>query len=567
MQTQTDAELLHEYARSGSEAAFAEIVRRYADFVYSAALRQTSDAELARDVAQVVFVDLARKARALHPNTLLIGWLCRAARLAAIDQLRRQHRRLHRERQAMKLADSPTEIPDDWSAVRPVLDEALAELGEEDRNALLLRFFKNESLASVGVTLGVSEDAAQKRVSRALTKLREILVGRGVRTSAAALGVALTANGIQAAPTGFAASLTAGALASVSAASSSIPLLNNLLALNHMKTAIMALALTGGVAGLTALQLKTRHQLETAQATIQQQNEAVQQLQAVKDQLAAQAAELERTRAEAQEAVRLRGEIASLRRAQAQAPAPAVATAAQPSAAAVTNSVLPNIQLAGKFFLLPTDDLKALQVAWTGTPDGTAMAVLSHDQFQTISQALDGANDVKFVGAPTVVTLAGMEARLTGVGGSTLASASGSGALLLPGRQAVVAERGLVSETTNNPGPTLSVLMHPTESSSTFDMDLTAGFSQWVDRSAEQDGSQKELQSTQSKTRLALILGQTVVLAKELPNTGLTEADSAIPGPKSLLMFVTPSNFHFATRLTAIIKRAPTNESVSPAEQ
>jgi DNA-directed RNA polymerase specialized sigma24 family protein len=91
-------------------------------------------------------------------------------------------------------------------AVRPVLDEAIASLGDEDRNALLLRFFQNESLTSVGAKLGVSEDAAQKRVSRALGKLRELLAGRGINTTAAALSVVLTANGVQAAPAGFAAS-------------------------------------------------------------------------------------------------------------------------------------------------------------------------------------------------------------------------------------------------------------------------------------------------------------------------------------------------------------------------
>ncbi len=226
MQTKTDAELLHEYVVNKSEAAFGEIVRRYADFVYSAALRQVGNGEHARDVAQTVFADLARKAGSLAKGTVLIGWLCNGARLAALEQIRADQRRLQRERQSMDLLHSTSEPADDWSAVRPVLDEILAHLGNEDRDALLLRFFKNESLATVGATLGISEDAAQKRVSRALGKLREFLAERDINTTASALSAALIANGVQAAPSGFAASLAAGALkTAVATNNSTVPLL------------------------------------------------------------------------------------------------------------------------------------------------------------------------------------------------------------------------------------------------------------------------------------------------------------------------------------------------------
>ena len=143
MQNWNDTELLRDYAATKSEAAFGEIVRRYADFVYSAALRQTGNVELARDIAQTVFVDLARKAGSLRANTVLIGWLCQGARLAALEQLRKDQRRLHRERQAMDLLNYTPDAPNDWQAVQPALDEAIASLGHEDRDALLLRFFKN----------------------------------------------------------------------------------------------------------------------------------------------------------------------------------------------------------------------------------------------------------------------------------------------------------------------------------------------------------------------------------------------------------------------------------------
>jgi RNA polymerase sigma factor (sigma-70 family) len=162
MQTKSDTELLRDYAGNQSEAAFGEIVRRYADLVYSAALRQVGVAEQARDVAQTVFADLARKAGSLRANTLLIGWLYRGARLAALEELRNDRRRLERERQAMDLLNSSPEIPHDWGAVHLVLDEAIAHLSTEERDALLLRFFQNKSLAAIGGTLGVSEDAAHE---------------------------------------------------------------------------------------------------------------------------------------------------------------------------------------------------------------------------------------------------------------------------------------------------------------------------------------------------------------------------------------------------------------------
>ena len=128
MQTRTDAELLREYAVHRSEAAFGEIVRRYADFVYSAARRQMDDPEHARDVAQIVFTDFARKAASLRADTVLIGWLCQAARLAALEQLRGDRRRTQRERHAMELHEGVPETPDDWQTVRPVLDEAIGRL-------------------------------------------------------------------------------------------------------------------------------------------------------------------------------------------------------------------------------------------------------------------------------------------------------------------------------------------------------------------------------------------------------------------------------------------------------
>lgn len=223
MQNKSDAQLLGEYAAQGSEPAFAEVVARHTDLVYSAALRQTGSPELAREIAQGVFTDLARKAPALtgtlSPDASLAGWLFRGTRFAGLKLFRDDHRRRTRERQFMEHLDPAPDTVLDWERIAPVLDEAMAELGDTDREAVLLRYFKNQDFRAVGFALGVSDAAAQKRVSRAVERLREFLAKRGVTVGASGLVVVISANAVQAAPVGLAGTLsTAAVLAGTTAA-------------------------------------------------------------------------------------------------------------------------------------------------------------------------------------------------------------------------------------------------------------------------------------------------------------------------------------------------------------
>lgn len=181
----TDAQWLREFAATGSEAAFTGLVNRHAGVVHAAAMRQTGNPQLAEEITQAVFVLLARKAPSLSTQTVLIGWLLRATRYAASDLMRSERRRMERETSAYQMneypgSSSPDETRSLWGRVSPVLDGCLARLREADRNALLLRFFQDQSLAEVGAALGVAEDAARKRVSRALDALRAELQRRGV---------------------------------------------------------------------------------------------------------------------------------------------------------------------------------------------------------------------------------------------------------------------------------------------------------------------------------------------------------------------------------------------------
>ena len=225
MQSTSDVQLLRAYAAEGSEAAFAELVRRHADLVYSAALRQVDSPDLARDVTQAVFTDLGRKAAplaaSLPEEATLIGWLHRGARYEALSLRRDEHRRRQRELHAMAHLDDTSDPPVDWDALRPCLDEALDELEPADRDALLLRYFENRDLRTVGAALGVSDDAAQKRVARAVDKLRSLLARRGVKTSAAGLAAVISAQAVQAAPTALTTALLSLSAAGVATTATS----------------------------------------------------------------------------------------------------------------------------------------------------------------------------------------------------------------------------------------------------------------------------------------------------------------------------------------------------------
>ncbi len=218
--TPSDWELLQEYAAAGSEEAFSALVHRHLNLVYAVAFRYCSDAGTAEEVANNVFSMLARKAHTLSRDIVVAGWLFKTARYAAANARNFQSRRRRWEEEAAgadpslfqaSLAGAEGEVAKAWEIIAEQLDEAVAKLSEPDRNAILLRFYESKTLREIGAELGMSEEAARKRTTRALDKLRKSMAGRGVACSAATLALALATYPAQSAPAGMAAMIAQGA--------------------------------------------------------------------------------------------------------------------------------------------------------------------------------------------------------------------------------------------------------------------------------------------------------------------------------------------------------------------
>jgi uncharacterized protein (TIGR03435 family) len=210
-----DLKLLREYTRNHSEEAFATLVSRHVNLVYSIALRQLCDPHLAEEITQAVFIILARKASSLGEDTILSGWLCRTARYASANALKIQRRRYRREQEAhmQNILNQPEPEAGLWEQIAPLLDGALKHLGQSDHDAVVMRFLENKSFAEVGAALGASEYAAKMRVNRALEKLRKFFDQHGVNSTATALAGTLSTHSVQPAPLTLAGIATAAALA------------------------------------------------------------------------------------------------------------------------------------------------------------------------------------------------------------------------------------------------------------------------------------------------------------------------------------------------------------------
>jgi RNA polymerase sigma factor (sigma-70 family) len=242
-----DDELFRTFLTTGEESPFAELVRRHLGLVHSAAMRITCQPGLAEEVSQLVFIKLARVRSPLAAGLSIVTWLHRTTRSTAIDLVRAETRRRKREKTAASLAMDPTLIP--WDEISPILDDVINKLAEDERHAVLCRFFESQSHADLARSLGLSQDAARMRVNRALEKIRTMLEKKGITTTASALAVALPSHVFAAPPTGLALTVASTALASLTP---SLPIITIGIVTMTKKTAITITALLIASAGTAA---------------------------------------------------------------------------------------------------------------------------------------------------------------------------------------------------------------------------------------------------------------------------------------------------------------------------
>jgi RNA polymerase sigma factor (sigma-70 family) len=323
------------------------LVARYIDLVYSTALRKVSgDAHLAQDVTQMVFLQLVRKARRIPRNVPLGGWLHGATCNVAATVRRTERRRQKREEEALQMNALQNDSAGRLEQVAPILDDAISQLPNEDRVAILLRFFERRDFRSIGSALGSTEDAARMRVNRALQKLELILKRRGASISAAALGAALTAEAVAAAPAGLAASVAGSALAGVAAAGGIASSAFTIMVMSKLKLGIISAVVIGGLVVSLVVQHQSLARLREDNRSLQQQ---VEELRDAKNQLAQVAVdqdELAKRRRDQSELLRLRAEVTTLRKAtQAATLQPLPAAPLSPGASAAPDTVLRVIRL------------------------------------------------------------------------------------------------------------------------------------------------------------------------------------------------------------------------------
>lgn len=331
MSMTTDGELLGRYSEENSEESFGELVRRHVDLVYSAALRQVNgNAPLAQDIAQAVFSDLARKARTLQNRSTLAGWLYTSTHHAAANAIRSEQRRQTHEQEAhamQELLRNPgPEL--DWESFRPLLDDAMQQLNEGDREVILLRYFQNRTYPDIGEQMGVGENGARMRAERALEKLRRVLSQRGLTTTGA-VATMLSTHAVIAAPAGLAGTITttatlAGSAAVAAATTSTTTIAAKTITMTTLSKALSAVVIAASVgtavyASRRASRLSNENQvLKQQQTALASQVQGLQQQQGeASNRLTSLAEENQRLTSEqnTSELLKLRSQVTALRQA------------------------------------------------------------------------------------------------------------------------------------------------------------------------------------------------------------------------------------------------------------
>lgn len=393
----SDLELLRQFAHEHSQDAFTEIVQRHVNLVYSAALRQVRSPQLAEEVSQSVFSDLARNADKINltAGSPLTAWLYAVTRRTAIDVVRKESRRQLREQIAMEM-QSMNATANDWLQIAPLLDEAMAALDETDRTAILLRYFENKNLRDVGNAMNISDDAAQKRVSRAIERLREFFSKQKVTVGATGLVALISANAVQSAPVGLAAAI----LAATSGITATVGM--------TMIHKILIVGLTAVAIGSGIYSFHLQKQITALQQQQTLLNQQIAQLSRERDdatnQLAAVQQENDRVQKNENELLRLRGEATHLRRQLELAGKNRTVDAARLDSN--TNPPPPQIHIKARFLMVSKDALPGI-----GGSAGLN-GILTSDIASNTLKYLKARDGVEVLAEPEVVTLSGRQAQM-----------------------------------------------------------------------------------------------------------------------------------------------------------
>jgi RNA polymerase sigma factor (sigma-70 family) len=386
----SDLDLLRQFARENSQDAFTEIVRRKLDLVYSAALRQVRAPQLAEEIAQSVFADLARNANKLKSDTTLTAWLYSVTRRTAIDVIRKESRRQLREQIAVEM-NNMNATANEWTQIAPLLDET-------DRTAVLLRYFENKNLREVGESLRISDDAAQKRVSRAVERLREFFSKQKITIGTSGIVVFISANAVQSGPIGLAATI-----------STAIALTTTTIGM----TMIHKILITGMAAAAIGSGIYSVHLQKQIGALQQEQtmlNQQITQLSSERDdaknQLAALQQENEQLRGNENELLKLRGEVGVLRRQRDDLAGKNQVL--QNANVATTDSIAnpPQIHIKARFLTMPKDVLAGMGGATSFT------GILTSENASNILQEVELHNGVKILAEPEMVTISGRQTQM-----------------------------------------------------------------------------------------------------------------------------------------------------------
>jgi RNA polymerase sigma factor (sigma-70 family) len=525
----SDQFLLQDYRENRSEAAFAELVRRYVDLIYSAAKRLVRDEHLASDVTQSVFVALARDAGKLDRRPVLAGWLHCTCRNLAANVVRADVRRRAREHQAALMNEISSAGGDDsWEQITPALDAALAGLSSDDHNAVLVRYFQNKTVAELAEVLRISESAAQKRVNRAVERLRRNLTRQGVGVVGAGMAAAISAYAIETAPAGLAAASATSALQVVSQ-----------ITVANVAGVWMKIAMTTASAAVVGLGLYVFHLRGEIESLRRERAGLVAQLEKLGNdrdealrQAAALAAEAKQRDRGNHELARLRAELARLRDPRdvpAVNDAPQTETPEKPSQVQVT--------LETSMFAASEDELLGLHIQWLSDPDGGAHGVLTGVEFNQLTKALKNLGPL--VSSMKVTSLSGRQTRL--ISSVSLAEVQPPAD---PVDEAMKAAIAAASEINGRVTLAMQALYYT--NGQNFNLTLVGELRQKVDRVAEArakvEGTYVEpAPQVQSSNNVTLLRDQAVVVERDIPARAWPTDYKGSPPAKKLVILVTPT--------------------------